>query len=235
MGTTVSASGQVLGPSDSVAMTAEHITERVAAGDTRYQGAGYSADDIPIGKNPAHYRLESGSLVHVDTLYTIDSLKVAAYDYINTLNAFSVGAEGDESRLWPSSAVADLHDLIARLHLGAGAILMRRTTQTATLTLEQRIKWCRQGSRGPSEVRSFNAATQQIQQIRALYQVVSQDAYTVPTVPVAYVDPRGVNPIVVGLDATATLSSALGLTNAITFTGDNAVDAAGDWIDRLRA
>lgn len=234
MGTTVAADGQVLGPSDSAEMTAQHITERVAAGDTRYTGAGYSSDDIPVGRNPEHYRLEGGSLVAKSTLNTIDNLKVAAYDYINALNALSIGLEGDEARLWSSAVVRKAHDIIAQLHFGANAILTRRTTATTALTIAQRIQWCRQGLLGPRDVRSFNPLTQQAEQIHAIYQVISLDSYAVPTVPFTFVDPRN-TPAAVALTEAATLGTALGLTSAITFTGDNLVDVRGSWIDKLKA
>ena len=255
MPTIIGPDGDCLAPSDNANYTREEIARRIAAGDTRYQGATHSNLDVPIGKNYNDYILSGGAIVAKSTLFNVQTLKAAVTRYHEFLDLLSGFLEGPEAKIWLSYVVERGHDWVAELHYGANVIVGRRVPSCASLTIQQRINWCNQGLLGPSDIRSISVADIAAR-VHKIYQILFDTNHTAPTLPVTYIDPRNATPVsmeahnpagdgtyivdAIALSGTGSYTdtngdsqTGLGLDTITDFTGDHSVDVDGSWINNL--
>lgn len=254
MPTIIASDGQCLAPSDNSTYTTAEIARRIAAGDTRYQGATHSDLDVPVGKNYNDYILSGGAIVAKSTLFTVENLQAAATRYHQFLESLSARLEGQEAKIWLSHVVQKGHDWVAELHYGANVIVGRRVPSCASLTIEQRINWCNQGLLGPSDIRAISIADIAAR-VHKIYQALVDTNHTAPIIPVTYIDPRNATPVsmqahdsgdgtyivdAIALSGTGSYTdtngdsqTGLGLDAITDFSGNHSVDVHGSWINNL--
>lgn len=242
MGTTIASDANkniCLAPSDSASETAAQVTHftdssQPQAARDLWTGATYSALNVPLGERYGEYQLVGGAIVKRSTQPTVESLKIAARRFHEYLASLAERLEGEEARLWLSSAVAKGHDWIAELHYGTNIVVAKRTSALSTLTIAQRLAFLQQLMLGPADVRDLHPINQIPERIHRIYQILSRTSpvHTAPSSPVTYIDPRG-TPAPVTLDNAVALSATLGLNTITDFTNPHGVDIDGSWIDNL--
>ena len=254
MGVTISSTQNnsvCLAPSDSATETAAqrtHFTDSAQpqAVQDLWTGSVYNALNLPVGVNPTDYKLVSGALVKISTIVTgadgLNNLKNAARGVHDYYNSLSDRLEGRESQFWRQSVVAKGHDIIAEMHRGTYIILRRLVPSVASLTIAQRLAWCREILLGPSDIRNLNPITEVNARVHRIYTILSEDFGEAPTSPFTYADPRN-TPAPVKLVDSKSLSgtgtytdsegnsgTGLGLNTVTSFTG---IDIDGSWIEDI--
>lgn len=245
-----------LAPSDSAAETSAQIDFYTARGQTResvtlWRGARYENVDVPVGEAFDEYQVVGGTLRKLSQVDNIENLRKIVYRLHDFFDSLSDGLEGREARLWKSEIVAKAHNWVRELHYGANVIILRRVPSVASLTIQQRIRWCQQTMLGPFDIRHI-PVTDVKGRIRKVYDTLSTggagDPGT-PDNPVTYINPlvaptqaephKSSIPLAtaIGLSGTGTYKDAsnqdqtgLGLNGVDTFEG---LDSDGTWIQRI--
>ena len=251
MGTTIANAAndyQCLVPSDSAEMTAQQVAHFTASGQpaavkTLWTGATFSSLNVPVGQPYDDYVLQGGAIVKKDTLYNLENMKSAVrkvHDRLNVLHSIL----NEESAYHYKDEIDIGSAILASAHRGIYVVIRRLVPSVASLTFEQRIRFCNLMAEGPTELQAVNDDQSVIRYFLYFEQrKAANNPVTTPTHPVVWVDPRTSPPETVGIGNIFELSNTEGFTKADStvvsglnlgaHTDFRQVNHLANWIDGL--